>query len=142
MAKTIFVKILEAIFGEFKSNWPSFVAKLIDKVPDDVRKKVSIGIKIVDKMKTWLGGDVAKFITHIIPGDIDETLRLSLIAICEKVLDLDKSINNVTGGEISASSAHVIASELNAEITGMTFGQSALTTEVVYQDLKKNGEVA
>jgi len=140
--KTVLGKVLEAVFNLFKSNWPSFVAKLYDKVPDDVKAKVSIGIMIVENVKTWLGGDTAKFITHVIPGDLDEKTRLEAIEVLKKILDItDDVIGQGQFINFNGAPSHMMASDINKHLTGLSFGQSALTTEVVYQGFKAEGKL-
>lgn len=132
--KTWIGQLLAEIISVFVSKWPSFVKKTYNKIPDELKEKVSIGIKIVEHMKTWMGGDFAKFITHVIPGELDEEIRLKLIDFFDKVLAIDKEVNYLGTFDLKASHAHSIASEINHEITGLPFGQAALTTEIVYQN--------
>lgn len=132
--KTWIGKILASIISVFASNWKSFVAKLFNKIPDELKEKISIGILVVENLKTWLGGDIAKFITHVIPGELDEEIRLKLIDLLDKVMAIDKEIDYLGKFDLNASKSHSIASEINTELTGLSFGQAALTTEIVYQN--------
>jgi len=140
--KTIIGKLIEKIFGDFKENWPSFVAKMFRKVPDDVREKVSIGINIVENIKTWLGGSTADFITHIIPSDYDDELRVRLISLCSVILKLYEKVETVDKMKLEQSEKLSIAANINSSLTGFTFGQSAVTTEIVYNGLKSDGKLA
>lgn len=128
--KTIFGKAIQAILSIFISNWPSFVSKLWRKVPGELQDKVTIGVRIVEALKRLVDSPVADVITSIIPGDVDDKVKDHLRAVLPIILDRWRSIS----GE---ASYHGIATEINTEITGMPYGQSALTTEVGYQALKK-----
>ena len=134
--KTVVGKILAAIISVFAENWQSFVGKLFNKIPDELKAKISIGIYVVNQAKTWLDGDVAKFLTHVIPGDLDEEIRLKLIEVLNNVLDISNNTVGIGGFKLNDAQSHSLASEINQGLTGLSFGQSALTTEVVYQNIK------
>lgn len=130
--KTIFGKIFQAIIDVFAGNWQSFVAKLWNKVPDDVKEKVNVGIRVVELFKKFVESPTADFITAIIPGDLDDKLKEHLREWFEKWPELkDHDVNE-------PSHMHSLATIINKELTGLSFGQAALTTEVAYQNFKKN----
>lgn len=124
-------KILAGIIELFASNWQSFAAKLFNKIPDELKEKISIGIIIVENIKKFIESPAADFVTAIIPGDLDdkikEKLRFILPIIWEKY-------NIISQNKLKAEESHIIATTINKEITGLSFGQTALTTEVVYQN--------
>lgn len=134
--KTVVGKILAAIISVFAENWQSFVAKLFNKIPDELKAKISIGIYVVNQVKTWLDGDIAKFLTHVIPGDLDEEIRLNLIEVLNNVLKISNETVGIGGFNLNSAQSHALASEINQGLTGLSFGQSALTTEVIYQNTK------
>lgn len=141
--KTIFGKIIAALLSVFINNWQSFAEKLWKKIPEDLQDKFTLGVKIVENLKSWVGGPVGAFIVHVIPGDVDEKIREQLIKILHSKF-VNQAINTVdepyVGNFLGPDEKlwHTIASDLNKEITGVSYGQSAITTEVAYQNFKKN----
>lgn len=129
--KTIFGKIIAAVLSVFKSNWPSFVAKLWKKVPDELKDKVAIGVEVVELFKKAVNSPTADLITAIIPGHYDDDVKKWLRDLLERI-DLDKYLPD------DPAHLHLLASHINTEATGLSFGQAALTTEVAYQ-AKKSG---
>jgi hypothetical protein len=128
--KTILGKVLEAILSIFKENWIGFVAKLWKKIPSDLQEKVLIAIKIVDNLKKFVDSEEADRLTAVIPGELDDALKDFLRKILKdyKISEYDLNF---------ASHAHTTATIITQELTGLSFGQSALTTEVAYQAWKK-----
>jgi len=127
--KTIFGKIIAAVLSVFISNWPSFVSKLWKKVPNDLQDKVTIGVRVVELLKSCIDSPIADVITYIIPGELDDKIKDHLRAVLPVILEKWESMS----GE---AIYHGIATEINSELTGMTYGQSALTTEVAYRAVK------
>jgi len=133
--KTLVGKILQAVFDLFKSNWQSFAKKLFNKIPDDVVEKITIGIRIVQLFKKFIESPTADLVTAIIPGDLDDKIKEHLrkyLSTWETLKDYDLTFD---------AHKHTLASQINSELTGLSFGQSALTTEVVYQKLKSDGKL-
>ena len=128
--KTVFGKIIAALLSVFISNWPSFVAKLWKKVPDDLQDKFMIGIKVVEALKRVVDSPVVDLVTAIIPGDVDDKIKDKLRELINRVLD------DYDWEDMSSENSHLIATKINQELTGLPFGQSALTTEVAYQNYK------
>ena len=133
--KTWLGKILIGIISIFISNWPKFVANLWPKVPKELQEKVSIVIKVVENIKNFVDSPLADLIVLAIPGDADEEIRKKLSELLEQVLHRW----NETGIEdkINPVYLHGLGATLTSELTGMSFGQSAITTEVAYQAFKK-----
>jgi len=141
---TIVGKLLQEVFNIFKRNWPSFIKKLINKVPDDVSEIYSVGIFMVQNIKTFLEGDVAKFITHVIPGDLDEEIRLKAIEVLTKVMQLDENLHSIGKNEMVINNRGIalgLASELNAQLMDIPFPQSTITTQVLYEKLKADNKL-
>jgi len=124
-------KILASILGLFASKWPEFVGKLFTKIPDEVKEKVSLAVKIVNSIKDFLESPTADLITAIIPGETDDNIKEWLRVFLPKLLERYNVINQ---SSLSAEASHLIATNITQELTGLSFGQSALTTEVVYQN--------
>lgn len=124
-------KILASILGLFASKWPEFVGKLFTKIPDEVKEKVSLAVKIVNSIKLFLESPTADLITAIIPGETDDNIKEWLRVFLPKLLERYNVINQ---SSLSAEASHLIATNITQELTGLSFGQSALTTEVVYQN--------
>lgn len=131
--KTIFGKLIAAALSIFISKWPDFVSRLWRKVPDEIQDKITIGVRIVEGLKLFVDSPIADLVTMVIPGDLDDKVKGHLRAVLPVILEKWKSIS----GE---ASYHGIATEINSELTGMPYGQSALTTEVAYRAVK-NGNV-
>lgn len=129
--KTWIGKILSAIISVFAENWQSFVQKLFKKIPDELKEKISIGILIVENIKKFIDSPVADILTAIIPGDLDDKIKDHLRLILPLILEKHNIINQT---ELKPEGAHIIATNINQELTGLSFGQTALTTEVVYQN--------
>ncbi|SMC45567.1 hypothetical protein [Pedobacter africanus] len=127
--KTIFGKIIAAILSVFASNWQSFVAKLWTKVPADLQSKIKIGVEVVELFKNLVNSPTADVITAIIPGHYDDDIKEWLRDLLERI-DLDKYLPSEAGH------LHLLATYINKEATGLSFGQASLTTEVAYQNLK------
>lgn len=129
--KSFFGKIIAAILSVFAENWETFVAKLWRKVPDELQDKVSIGVRIVENLKIVIASPMADVVTSVIPGDLDDKLKDYLRILLPKILEKYGSITT-----ISNKTAHNIATDINHDLTGLSYGQAALTTEVAYQNLK------
>lgn len=129
--KTWLGKILASILGLFASKWPEFVGKLFTKIPDEVKEKVSLAVKIVNSIKVFLESPTADLITAIIPGETDDNIKEWLRVFLPKLLERYNVINQ---SSLSPEASHLIATNITQELTGLSFGQSALTTEVVYQN--------
>ncbi|MES2593160.1 MAG: hypothetical protein V4608_14860 [Bacteroidota bacterium] len=128
-------KILASILGLFASKWPEFVAKLFTKIPDEVKEKVSLAVKIVQNIKAFIDSPAADLITSVIPGNVDDNIKIWL----RKVLPVILEKYHLDGGSaLSPEESHSIATNITQELTGLSFGQSALTTEVVYQSMKES----
>ena len=132
--KTLIGKAIQWIFDQFKTNWPSFVAKLFTKIPKDVLDKVTFAVVVIEAIKKWLASDKAQKIVDFIPGHYDDDLR---DYANEFLAAYD--FNDLL--ELLPKDSHNIATTLTSELTGLSFGQSALTTEVVYQVRKNNREL-
>lgn len=131
--KTWIGKVLAAIIEVFASNWQSFVAKLWKKVPDELQEKVSLAVKIVEAIKVWVESPTADILTAIIPGDLDDKLKDWLRLILPVILE---KYNVVNQSKLAPEASHIIATNITQELTDLSFGQAALTTEVAYQNLK------
>jgi len=129
--KTIFGKIIEAILSVFAENWQEFVGKLWRKVPTDLQDKVIIGVDVVNLFKNFVNSPTADIITAIIPGHYDDDIKKWLREFLERI-DLDKYMPDDEGH------LHLLATYINKEATGLSFGQASLTTEVAYQSTVKN----
>lgn len=129
--KSFFGKIIAAILSVFAENWETFVAKLWRKVPDELQDKVSIGVRIVENLKVVIDSPMADVVTSIIPGDLDDKLKDYLRILLPKILEKYGSITS-----ISNKTAHNIATDINQDLTGLSYGQAALTTEVAYNAMK------
>ncbi len=132
--KTWLGKILASILGLFASKWPEFVAKLFTKIPDEVKEKVSLAVQIVQNIKAFIDSPAADILTAIIPSEVDDNIKIWLRKVLPIILEKYNVINQ---SALTPEASHLIATNLTQELTGLSFGQSALTAEVVYQESKK-----
>jgi hypothetical protein len=132
---TILGKALEAIISIFKEGYKSFMVKLFKKLPDELKEKLIDIVDIVERIKTYVDSPAVDLITFAIPGDADDKavawLRSILSSVTTELNLLDKPTS-----EYSASDLHNIGTLLTKEITGMSYGQSAVTIENAYQNSK------
>lgn len=137
MAKTIAAKILQAVFSLFKENWLDFILKLWKKVPDEIKIELSTIVEIVERIKIYVDSPAVDLITFAIPGDKDDKAvaksRLFLNETLSKLRLLD-----VPTEKYSASDLHNIGTLMTKQVTGLSYGQSAVTVENAYQNLVKN----
>lgn len=127
MAKTFLGKIIASILEVFKSNFPEFIKKIYNKIPDDLKFKLSAIVQVVENIKTFVDSPTADLITEIIPGDLDDDLKDWLRKVLPAILEKYKDISG-------AGYYHLVATELTSDLTGASFGQSAITIEAVYQN--------
>lgn len=137
MAKTIAGKVLQAIFSLFKENWVDFILKLWKKVPDEIKVELSTVVNIIERIKSFVDSPAVDLVTYAIPGDKDDKavafLRKALNEAISKLRLLDTPTS-----EYTASDLHNIGTLMTKEITGLSYGQSAVTIENAYQNLVKN----
>ena len=129
--KTWLGQIIEDLLSVFKNKWPDFVAKLFNKIPNELKEKISIGIAIVENIKKFIDSPVTDILSAIIPGDLDDKIKERLRDILPIILE---KYNIIYESRLNPESSHLIATTINQDLTGLSFGQSALTTEVVYQN--------
>lgn len=134
--KTILGKVIAAILSAFVENWLSFLIKLWKKVPTELKVELVKIVDIVERIKTFVDSPSLDMITAVIPGDADDEtvkwLRDKLRDITIGLRLLDKPST-----EYSASDLHNIATLLTMEVTGLSYGQSAITIENAFQNTKK-----
>lgn len=137
MAKTIAGKLLQAVFSLFKENWVDFILKLWKKVPTEIKIELSAIVEAVERIKSYVDSPAVDLITYAIPGDKDDKavafLRNALNESISKLRLLDTPTS-----EYTASDLHNIGTLMTKEITGLSYGQSAVTIENAYQNLVKN----
>jgi len=137
MAKTLFGKALEAILSLFKENWFEFITKLWKKIPSELQEKLVDIVEIVERIKTYVDSPVVDFIASVIPGDKDDKIVSTLRAILRSIIEELKLIDTPSS-ELKATDLQSIATRLTQEVTGLPFGQAAITIENTYQNYQKN----
>ncbi len=134
--KTILGKVIAAILSVFAENWLNFLIKLWKKVPTELKVELVKIVDIVERIKTFVDSPSLDMINAVIPGDADDEtvkwLRDKLRDITIGLRLLDKPST-----EYSASDLHNIATLLTMEVTGLSYGQSAITIENAFQNTKK-----
>jgi len=135
MAKTLFGKALEAILSLFKENWFEFITKLWKKIPSELQEKLVDIVEIVERIKTYVDSPVVDFIASVIPGDKDDKVISTLRAILRTIIEELKLIDT-PASELKPTDLHSIATRLTQEVTGLPFGQSAITIENAFQNYK------
>jgi len=128
-------QIIADLLEIFKKNWPKFVASLWPKVPKELQEKVSIVIRVVENIKNFVDSPAADFITSVVPGDVDDNIKVWLRKVLADWKVKQDYILNDPGH------LHLLATHLTSDLTGLSFGQSAITTEVAYQNFKKEQKV-
>lgn len=129
--KTWLGKLIADLLETFKTKWPEFVVKLFNKIPKELKDKIAIGIVVVERIKIFIESPVADFVTAIIPGDLDDKIKERLRVILPIILE---RYNVANQSKLTPEASHLIATTINKELTGLSFGQTALTTEVIYQN--------
>lgn len=129
--KTWLGKLIADLLETFKTKWPDFVASLWPRVPKELQEKVSIVIRVVENIKNFVDSPAADFITTVIPGDVDDKVKDWLRKVLSEWKVKQDYILNDPGH------LHLLATHLTSDLTGLSFGQSAITTEVAYQAFKK-----
>lgn len=134
--KTILGKVIAAILSAFKENWLNFLIKLWKKVPDDLKVTLANIVEIVERIKHFVDSPAVDLITEAIPGNADDAavawLRRLLGEVISKLNLLDRPTPEYTSSDL-----HNIATLLTQEVTGLSYGQSAITIENAFQNLKK-----
>lgn len=133
MSKTIVGKILAAILSVFKANWKSFAIKTADKVPNEVKEKLNIVIRVVNLFKQFVDSPTADIITAIIPGDVDDKIKEWLR---ERLKDYKLEEYQAD----SEGHLHLLASYLTQDMIEIPFGQAAFTIEAAYQKFKEDNK--
>lgn len=126
-------KVLATVLSIFISNWEQFAEKLWGKVPDPLQDKVNITISIVERLKSIVDGPGADFITSLIPGDLDDKLKLWLRANLPVILEKAKV---VTGQPLTFGQKVEVAAKITAGITGMDEEQAVITNVGGYKAYK------
>jgi len=128
-------KIIADLLEVFKTKWPKFVASLWPKVPKELQEKVSLVVMVVENVKKFIDSPLADLIVLAIPGDLDDKLRDKLSDLLKEALDRWDE----TGIEDKTNPVylHGLGATLTQGLTDLSFGQSALTIEVGYQNFKK-----
>lgn len=132
---------LKGVLSLFIDNFPAFVKRLFSKIPGDLRKEFLVIVQVVENIKLFVDSPAADYLTAVIPGTADDKLKDWLRKALPKLLENlgylnDKLIILSDNNDIKAAQLHSIAVLLNKELTGTSFGQAAITTEVVYQNVK------
>jgi len=130
---TVLGKVVDAILSIFKSNWKTFVTKLWDKIPDELKTELLDIVGIVNKIKQYADSTIIDVITQVIPGDADDKAvawaREQLTKIVQAEDIANKKISELTRGNYQT-----IASELTVAATGLDYGQAAISVENAYQN--------
>jgi hypothetical protein len=132
--KTIVGKLLQSLFGDFKSKWEKWILKIANLVPDELGDKLKVIVLLIERLKEYVHSEDAENLVKFIPGDIDN----ELLEWFKKILPeypLEKYDLSYSGH------AHLLAAQLTKELSGMSFGQSAVTIEAKYQKMLANHEL-
>lgn len=129
--KTWLGQIIADLLETFKTKWPDFFVKIFNKIPDELKEKIAIGIVIVENIKKFIDSPLADIVTSIIPGSVDDKIKERLRIILPVILE---RYNVANQSKLTPEASHLIATNINQDLTGLSFGQTALTTEIVYQN--------
>lgn len=130
---------LKGVLRLFIDNFPAFVKRLFSKIPDELKDQLKVIIQVVENLKQFVNSPAADVLTVIIPGTADDKLKEWLRKVLPEVLDhmgmiTDAGIVLSHDPDTKAAQLHSVATILNRKLTGASFGQAAITTEVVYQN--------
>ncbi len=130
---------LKGVLSLFIDNFPAFVKRLFGKIPSELKEKFAVIINVVENIKHFVDSPATDLLTTVIPGTADdklkEWLRKALPKLLEQLGYLQNDILTLSSDkDIKSAQLHSIAVLLNKELTGSSFGQAAITTEVVYQN--------
>lgn len=132
---------LKGLLSIFVKNFPDFVQKLFNKIPQGIKEKVSVIIDVVNGIKGHVDSPLADVLTTVIPGTVDDKIKDWLRKMLPIVL---KELNLLNDGIISLSEdkaikggqLRAVASVLTEKLTDMPGDQAAITSAVVYQNSK------
>lgn len=133
--KTWLGRVIAGLLETFKANWPKFVASLWPKVPKELQEKVSLVVSIVENVKKFLDSPLSEVLVSVIPGDLDDKLKDKLSNLLGDLLH--KWDETAIEDKSNPVYLHGLGAKLTEGLTDLSFGQSALTTEVAYQAFKK-----
>jgi hypothetical protein len=69
----------------FKKIW-SAIKKIFDKLPQEFKTAIHIGVAVVDNMKSFVDSPIADVLTAIIPGDLDDRIKEELRKYLPKIV--------------------------------------------------------
>lgn len=130
---TILGKVVEAILSVFKSNWIDFIANLWKKVPDELKDKLIDIVQVVNRIKEYVDSPAVDLITYAVPGSWDDETVAWLRKVLQEITG-HLNIKDKPTSEYTASDLHNIATLLTKEVTGLSYGQSAVTIENAFQN--------
>jgi hypothetical protein len=90
--------------------WLQKTFKLLQK---DAKIVIPIGIKIVDSIKKFASSPYADFLTSVIPGELDDQIKLTLRTVLPKILIGLRKWEGIVNIEDESVKLKVIASELH-----------------------------
>ncbi|HMI03745.1 MAG TPA: hypothetical protein VK541_14775 [Pedobacter sp.] len=130
---------LKGVLRLFIDNFPAFVKRLFNKIPDELRNQLQVIIQVVENIKQFVDSPGADILTSLIPGTADDKLKEWLRKVLPEILDhlgmiTDAGLKLSEDPDTKAAQLHSVATILNRKLTGASFGQAAITTEVVYQN--------
>lgn len=133
------LNFIKGILSLFISNFPAFVSRLFSKIPDELKMQLKVIIQVVENIKYFVDSPAADILTAVIPGEADDKLKQWLRATLPEVLNYlglitDAGIQLSDDPDTKAAQLHSIGTILNKKLTGSSFGQAAITTEVIYQN--------
>lgn len=70
----------------FLSNIWDSIKHIFDKISEEEKKAVHIGVTVVEKIKQFIDSPVTDFVTDIIPGEVDDNIKEILRAYLPKIL--------------------------------------------------------
>jgi hypothetical protein len=69
----------------FTKIW-SAIRKIFDKLPQEFKTAIHIGVAVVDNMKSFVDSPIADVITALIPGDVDDKVKDALRKYLPKIV--------------------------------------------------------
>lgn len=117
------------------------ISKLWKKLPAELKAAVHVGISLVENIKAFIDSPVADILTAIIPGDLDDQLKIKLrrlLPIWLQAMRLADATLDVTDPQAIMQTALQSIRELDPLMTAGVYHQLSILIAQVAADGKLN----
>jgi len=95
------------------TNLKAWLQKTFKLIRKDAKIVIPVAIKVVDKIKTFVGSPYADFLTSVIPGELDDQIKLTLRTVLPKILLGLRKWESIVSISDENIQLRLIATELN-----------------------------